>query len=254
MSDEAQTIIWESETKHQKLFKSKFGQKKLLRKWFLSYLAFKNDCSEHLKRAFFRGFFANFWVRKLKPFSGKVRMSLLDDLNSMMVAGSFSESGFDVTLRSKTNVLSIWKLNFSAFCKLWVTKFKPFSGKVRQSFQNCLNQSWIMGSFFRKWFWGYLELKNECSERLKRVFFCFLQILSDNVKTVFWEWDSEPSKPFKFKIGKRKLFRKCFGSALEIKNECFERLKRAFFSFFQIVEWPSWNRFLGKQDIAFKTI
>ena len=145
-------------------------------------------------------------------------------------------------------------LEIELFSFLWVTKFKPFSGKVRQSFQNCLNQSLIMGSFFRKWFWGYLELKNECSERLKRVFFSFLQILSDNVETVFWEWESEPSKTFKFKIGKRQLFRKCFGSALEIKNEGFERLKRAFFSFFQIVEWPGWNRFLGKQDIAFKTI
>ena len=178
-------------------------------------------------------------------------MSLLDDLNSMMVAGSFSENGFDMTLRSKTNVLSIWKWNFSD------QTFQLFASCEWQSWSHFLGK-WgkglIMGSFSRKWFWGYLELKNECSERLKRVFFSFLHILSDNVETVFWEWESEPSKPFKFKIGKRKLFRKCFGSALEIKNECFEHLKRVFFSFIQIVEWPSWNRFLGKQDIAFKTI
>ena len=34
MSDHIETIFWESETKLSKLFKSHFGYRKLLRKWF----------------------------------------------------------------------------------------------------------------------------------------------------------------------------------------------------------------------------
>ena len=34
LSDEVETIFWESEAKHQKLFKSKFGHINVLRKWF----------------------------------------------------------------------------------------------------------------------------------------------------------------------------------------------------------------------------
>ena len=40
---------------------------------------------------------------------------------------------------------------------------------------------------FRKWFWGYLGLKNECFERLKRAFFSFFKFLCDEVETIFWE-------------------------------------------------------------------
>ena len=58
----------------------------------------------------------------------------------------------------------------------------------------------------------------------------------------------------KAKPGHRKLLRKWFWSYLELKTECSERLKRAFFSFLQIFEWRSWNRSLGKWGKAFKTI
>ena len=34
LSDEVETVFWESEAKRSKLFKSKFGPRKLLRKWF----------------------------------------------------------------------------------------------------------------------------------------------------------------------------------------------------------------------------
>ena len=52
-SDEVETTFWENEAKRSKLSKSKFGHRKLLRKWVWSYLKLKNECSEHLKRAFF---------------------------------------------------------------------------------------------------------------------------------------------------------------------------------------------------------
>ena len=72
---EVETILWKSEPKHSKLFKSKFGHRKLLREWVLSYLEVKNQCCEHLKTAFFRFFLFfvfNFSMTKVKPFSGKV--------------------------------------------------------------------------------------------------------------------------------------------------------------------------------------
>ena len=53
LSDEVQTVFWESEAKQSKLFKSKFDHWKLLRTWFWSYLELKNECSEPFKRTLF---------------------------------------------------------------------------------------------------------------------------------------------------------------------------------------------------------
>ena len=110
--------------------------------------------------------------------------------------GTFLENGFEVTLSSKTNVVRVWKRHFSVFCKF----------------------------------------------------------LSDEVETIFWESEAKHSKLFKSKFGHRKLLRKWFWSYLELKNECSERLKRAFLSFLQIFEWRSWNHFLGKRGNAAKAL
>ena len=97
-------------------------------------------------------FFANFWVTRLKPFSGKLRQSAQNFLNQRLVIGSFLENGFEVTLSWKTNVLSVWREHFSVFENFWVTKLKPFSGKVRQSVQNYLNQNLVTGTFLENGF------------------------------------------------------------------------------------------------------
>ena len=141
-------------------------------------------------------FFANFWVTKLKPFSGKARQSFQNYLNQDLVLGSFLENGFEDTLSSKMNVLSVWKGHFSVFCNF----------------------------------------------------------LSSEVETLFWESEAKRSRLFKSKSGHGKLLTKWFWSYLDLKNECSEYLKRAFFSFLQIFEWRSWNHFLGKWGKAFKTI
>ena len=111
LSDEVETIFWESDAKRSKRFKSKFGSMKLLTKWFWSNLQLKNECSEYLKRTFFLFFFffcfANIWVTKLKPFSGEVRQSIQDYLNQNLVIGSFLENGFEATCSLKMNVLSV---------------------------------------------------------------------------------------------------------------------------------------------------
>ena len=145
-------------------------------------------------------------MTKLKPFSRKVRQNVQNYLNLNLVIGSFLKNGFEATLSSKTNVLSVWKghfsvfciflsggietvfwesetepsrpiifkvghrkfirnsfwsnlqkktrmlrvfgkQNFQFFCIFWVTKLKPFSGKVRQNIKNCLNQNLVIGTF-----------------------------------------------------------------------------------------------------------
>ena len=136
-------------------------------------------------------FFADFWVAKLKQFSGKLRESVLSYLDQKLIKGSFLENGFEGILSSKANVPSVWKRHFSVFCKF----------------------------------------------------------LSDKVETVFWESEVKQSKLFKSKIDHMNFLRKWYWSKLELKSECFRRLKRSFFIFFlQIFEWGSWNRFLGKWD------
>ena len=149
LTDEVEIILWESKTKCLKLFKSKFGQRNLLRKWFRSFVELKSQYCERLKIAFFYCF-PSFWLMKLKPFCGKVRQSVQNYLNQNLVIGSFLENDFVVTLSSKTNVLSIWKGHFSVFCKF----------------------------------------------------------LSDEVEIIFWESKTDLSRPIKFKVGHRKLFRK----------------------------------------------
>ena len=132
-------------------------------------------------------FFANFWVTKLKPFSGKFRQSVQNDLYQNLVIGNFLEKDFGTTLRSKTSVVSVWKEHFSVICKL----------------------------------------------------------LSDEVEISCWESEAKHSKPFKSKFGHRKVLTKWFWSYVELKNECCDRLKRAFSSFLEIFKWRSWDHFLG---------
>ena len=43
LSDEVEIVFWENEAKHSIVFKSKFGHRKLVRKWFWSYLEVKNE-------------------------------------------------------------------------------------------------------------------------------------------------------------------------------------------------------------------
>ena len=52
-------------------------------------------------------FFPKFWVTKLKPFCGKVRQSVQTYLNQNLVIVSFLENGFEATLSSNTNIVSV---------------------------------------------------------------------------------------------------------------------------------------------------
>ena len=120
--------------------------------------------------------FANFGVTKLKPFFGKVRQRVQSYLNQNVIIGIFLENGFQATLSWKTNVLKVWKGHFSFFCKFlrdeaetvfWESETKP--SKV---FKSKFGHQQVL----RNWFSSYLELKNECCQRLKRAIFIFFQI------------------------------------------------------------------------------
>ena len=116
LSNEVETIFWESEAKHSRLFKSKFCRRNLL------------------------------------------------------------EKGFGVTLSSKAIVLSVWKERFSVFCKLLSDEVKINCWKSYTKRSKLFKSKFGTRKLLRKWFWSYFELKSECSERLERAFFRFLQI------------------------------------------------------------------------------
>ena len=199
-------------------------------------------------------FFANLWVTKLKPFSGKVRQSVQNYLNQNLVIGSFLENGFEATLSSKANVVSVWKGHFSVFWKFLSDEVETVFWESEAMRPNLFKSKFGHRKLPRKWFWSYLQLKNECSERLKKAFCSFSQIFEWRSWNRFAEKWGKVFKTFKSKLGHRKVLRKWFWSNLELKNECCERLKRVFFSFLQIFEWRSWNHYLGKWGKAFKTI
>ena len=126
-------------------------------------------------------FFASFWETKLKPFSGKLRQNVQNYWNLNLVIRSFLEKGFEATLSSKANVLSVWKDHFfEFFATFWMTKLKQFSGKVKQSsgakrwklFKLKLGHKKLL----RKRLWTYLRFKRECCERFKKLSLNFLKV------------------------------------------------------------------------------
>ena len=119
-------------------------------------------------------FFANFWLTKLKPFSGKKRQSEVNYLNQDLVIGGFLENGFEATLRSKTNILSVWKGHASVFCKFLIDEVETVFWEKEAKWGKLFKSRFSHRRLLRKWFWGYLEIKNECSEHLKKETLSFL--------------------------------------------------------------------------------
>ena len=121
-------------------------------------------------------FFANFRLTKLKSFPGKVRQSNRNYSNQNLVIGNFLENSFEATFSSKTNFLSVWKGHFSVFCNFLSDEVQTVFWESEAKQSKLFKSKFDHWKFLRKWFWSYLELKNECSEPFKRTFFKFLQI------------------------------------------------------------------------------
>ena len=96
--------------------------------------------------------------------------------NQNLVRRSFLENRFAATFRSKTNVLSVWKGNFSVFYKFLSNEVETIFWESEAKHSKLFESKFDHRKLLIKWFWSYLELKNECSERLKREIFSFLQI------------------------------------------------------------------------------
>ena len=71
---------------------------------------------------------------------------------------------------------------------------------------------------------------------MKIAFLGFGKFLSDKVEAVLWESEVKRSNLFKSKFGHRKLLRKNFLGYRQLKNDCSEPLKRAFFNFCKFSE------------------
>ena len=117
-------------------------------------------------------FFANFWIAKLKLFSGKARQSIQKYLNQNLVLGSILGNGFEVTSSSTANALNFSKWHFLVFCKFLSNKV----GKVRQSMKNCVNQNMVIGIFLENGFKASLSSKTNVLSVYKMIFFKFFAI------------------------------------------------------------------------------
>ena len=155
-------------------------------------------------------FFANFWVTKLKPFSGKVRQSIQNYWNQNLIIGSFLENGFEATLSSKTNVVSVWKEHFSVFCKFLSDEVETIFWESEAKRSELFKSKFGHRKLLRKWFWSYLEPKKKKNilSVWKEHFSVFCTFLSDEVETVFWESEAKRLKLFESKFGDRKLLGK----------------------------------------------
>ena len=145
-------------------------------------------------------FFAHFSVNNLKMFLGKAMQSIQNCKKSKLDLESILENGFEATLRAKADVQNLWVMKL---------KLLTVSSKA---------------NVLHVW---------------KGNFSVFWKFLIDEVETVFWETEAKRSKLFKSKFGHRELVKKWFWSYLELKNEWFEHLKMALFSFLRIFEWRS---------------
>ena len=174
LSDKVERISWESEANvqhylNQNLFLG--ASQKMVLKVPWAETRMYGACEKSIFN-----FFANFWVTKLKPFLENVRQSIQRNLNQHLVIGSFWENDFGDTSRSKTSVASIWKEDFSVFWKFLIDKVETIFRKSEVKRSRLFKSKFRYRNVLRKWSWGYLELKNEFCEHLKRAFFSFLQI------------------------------------------------------------------------------
>ena len=122
-------------------------------------------------------FFANLWVTKLKPFSGKGGESVKIYLNQNLFIRTFFENGFGGTLRSKTNVLSVWKNHISVFGNFLSDEVETICKESEANLSKLFKSKFGHRKLLRKSFWSYLYLKKERPERLKKRFSIFLQII-----------------------------------------------------------------------------
>ena len=129
-------------------------------------------------------FFVNFWGTKLKPFSGKANQSLQNGFILKFARESILEIGFEATLKSKTNVLSVWKWIFYFFCTFFSEQVENVCGESKAKHIKLCKSEVGHRKHFRKWFWNYLEVKSKMYYwTFEKGIFSFLHIFEP------WSWN-----------------------------------------------------------------
>ena len=121
-------------------------------------------------------FFANFWVKKIKPFSGKIRQCIQNCFILNLIVGRFLGKCFEAILRSKKNALTFGKMNFSAFCKFFYDRVEIIFWESVAKRSKLFKSRFGDRKLLTKMFWRYLDLKNKCCARFKWEFFSFLKV------------------------------------------------------------------------------
>ena len=176
--------------------------------------------------------FPNFWVMKLKGFSGKVKQNVQNYLNEKLVIRSFLGKGFEVPSTKNRIFWAFQKSIIHLFGNFWMMKLKPFSGKVKENVQHYLNQNLVIGSFLENGFRGTFNWKPNVLSVSKAHYSAVCKFLSDQFESIFWESKAKRSKLFELKFGHRKVLRKYFCIGLELKKWMFCAFKKVIFQFY----------------------
>ena len=142
-------------------------------------------------------FFPNFSVTKLKPFSGKVRQSVQNYLNQKLIIQSFSENGFQTTLRLKTDVLGVWKGHFWVVSKLLSAEVETVFSENEETRSKLLKSKFDRGNFLENGFEVTLSSKTNFLSVWKGHFSVFSKLFSNEVKAIFLKSEAKRSKLFK---------------------------------------------------------
>ena len=147
-------------------------------------------------------------------------------------------------VKSRCTTEPLKKGNFQFFAHFQAMKLKPLTVKARQNVQKSFNPKLVMVSISENDFEETRQNPNVLS-LWKEHFYDFCKFLSDEVEIISRESEGRHQILLKSKFDHKKLIIKLFCSYLHLKNECFERFKIAFFSFFQVfieeVENASWE-------------
>ena len=120
------------------------------------------------------------------------QLYLQNCLNVKFFIRHFVENGFKAALRSKVNLLSVWKLYFPIICNIFCYEIETIFWETNSDPSKLFQSKYVHGNHFRKWFYATFMSKTN--------------VLS------LWKWRSFPnfwvtkSKPFSGKA-KQSLFK-----------------------------------------------
>ena len=123
-------------------------------------------------------------MTNLKPFSGKVKESIQSYFNQNLVIRSYLENGFEATVSSKRNIVSLWKGHFTVSCKFLRDEVEITFSESEASVRIYLNQNLVIERFLENGFKASLSSKTNVVSVSKRRFTIFCKFLSGEFETI----------------------------------------------------------------------